>query len=500
MKRVHHSWIKWVCTGILLAAPLAPVSVAQASSPKAMEKEALEQIKQLPPKAKRIVEETAEFFFRSQHKLDVQIQKKGEDAWDVQLSQHPEEIGQKHQPGSVALRLSKGGKLERLDAFWDAKENKGSISQWTAVNEAEGFVNQVLGSDLRAGLQPSRIGIDWFAIPLYPVVNNITVQKEAASVIVDAAGNLRSFQTKEIELREAMLPSRSGVIDSKDAKRAFADLLSVELVYDDERGKFGYQSSPFSRIDAKTGQKLTVPYETVDEEWTLDQDKKPAPMSIDKAKAIASSYAGLDAGKLNVRTSRQKHPDEDAKTIFTVTDGNRILILKTDENTGTLLTIHEEDAEKTTASNGKNADEAKQKARHFIESYASLEKGDYVLREKRYADGEAASDYQFELYPMHGDIRAAKPILTLSFDRGQNTLSAMTTRSFQRYSAATPAVINVDQAKRAWLDAISLELQYVYLNASTMKDEQAKLAYVPSFSAESRFLNAATGQLEKAAD
>lgn len=499
MKRVHHSWIKWVCTGILLAAPLAPVSVAQASSPKAMEKEALEQIKQLPPKAKRIVEETAEFFFRSQHKLDVQIQKKGEDGWDVQLSQHPDEIGQKHQPGSVALRLTKGGKLDRLDASWDTKERKGSISQWTAVDEAEGFVNQILGSELRAGLQPSRIGTDWFAVPFYPVVDNITVQKEAASVIVDAAGNLRSFQTKEIELREAMLPSRSGVIDSKDANQAFADLLSVELVYDDERGKFGYQSSPFSRIDAKTGDKLTIPYETIDEEWTLDQDKKPAPLTIDQAKAIASSYAGLDAGKLNVRTSRQKHPDEDAKTIYTVTDGNRILILKTDEKTGTLLAIHEEDAEKT-ASSSKNENGAKQKARQFIESYANLEKGDYVLREKRYTNGEAERDYQFELYPMHGDVRAAKPILTLSFDRGQNTLSTMTTRSFQRSSAATPAVIAEDQAKRAWLDAISLELQYVYLNTSTMKDEQAKLAYVPSFSAESRFLNAATGQLEKAAD
>jgi len=495
MKRVHFSWMKWVCTGILLAAPLAPLSVAQANSSIAMEKEALEQIKKLPPKAQRIVEETAEFFFRSQHKLEVQSQKRGDDAWDVLINQNPDELGQKHQASSVALSLSKGGKLERLDVAWNSERKKGSINEWTAINVAEGFVNQVLGADLKAGTQSVKVSNDWIAVPFYPVIDKIPVQKEAATVIVDASGDLRSFQTRDIELRAANLPSRSDLIESKKAKQTLADQLALELVYDDMRGKFGYEASPFSLIDAKTGDILSVPYQTNDETLTVDQDQKPAAMTTERAKGIASSFAGLDAAKLTVRSSTQKHPNEEAKTIFTVTDGKRTIVMQADELTGALLAIHEEEIA-LTASNKNNTKEAKQKAQQFIESYAHLEKGAYVLRERIFV-GDATREFQFELYPVQGDVRAAKPILTLSFDRSQNTLLGLTTRSFKRNQAATPAIISEDAAKRAWLDAISLELQYVYLS-STMKEEHAKLAYVPSFAAESRFLNAATGQLEKA--
>lgn len=71
-----------------------------------------------------------------------------------------------------------------------------------------------------------------------------------------------------------------------------------------------------------------------------------------------------------------------------------------------------------------------------------------------------------------------------------------TARTYAPSSAATPGVLSLEEAKKNWVKALSGELAYVYPSDLDPEKDSPVLAYVPSFSAADRYVNALTGEVD----
>lgn len=118
MKSFSTAWVKWVCAGMLLAAPFTPFTVVQAESPLAPKQTGMEQISQFPPKARQPVVDAVTFFSMEDVPVNVRITEEGGDTWQIHIDLKSEEYARKTIPRAFSMALSKGGKLEKLDLAW----------------------------------------------------------------------------------------------------------------------------------------------------------------------------------------------------------------------------------------------------------------------------------------------------------------------------------------------------------------------------------------------
>lgn len=505
MRPFSTSWVKWVCAGMLLAAPFTTFSVVQAESPLAPKQTVMEQISQLPPKAKQLVEDAVEFFSMEDIPVNVQITSEGGDTWQIHIDLKSDEYSRKTTPQAVYMNLSKGGKLEQLDLAWKDEGKDSTLDKNQALRAAADFAEEVLGGTMAAGKDTNSHASRVVKVPLYPIVNGITVEDEVAYVMINSSGQIRSFRWVDHAINIDRLPSASGIIALEQAKRAFADQLALELVLDDENGVLQYAASPYRGIDAKTGEAIALTYHYSDELLTLKEDKEPSSLTVEKVKKLSSTYAGLQEAGLKVSTSRTVHPDEAATTSYTATDGASTITLFLDEKTGELLSIQTDEREEPTLPRFTTTrTEAKKRALQFLEDFVHMKKGEYLLRERYLNEDNRRSDdtvgYQLDVFPIHNGVRAAKPILSMEFEREDNVLSKFTARSFEWHLAATAAVVAKEAAKEKWLEAMPIELHYIFPEVDSPKAEQAKLVFVPAFHAESRSMNAASGEWLETSD
>lgn len=503
MRSFSSNWVKYMCAGLILTAPFAASPGAQAATPVVTIQSVADQLGPLLPKAKKVVEKTVDFFSLTDIPVHVNITGENKDTWHIRIDVQSAQSIRKSIPQSVYIKLSVGGKLERLDLAWkdDRKDRKPDKHQ--ALSVADDFVAHVLDYKLTAAREPEPFSGTMVLVPLYPVVNDITVEDEAAYVLVDASGQLRSFQSVEPDIKIDHLPKAKDVIALEEAKQAFADQLTLELVFDDENSQFLYAASPYSGVDAKTGDELKTAYRYSDEIFTLEQDKKPAAMTAEKVKLLSGTYAGIKKDSLKVTSSRSSHPNEAAKTAYRVADGTNTLTLFSDEQTGQLLSITVEREESPVGSHKTTRAVAKQQAIQFLDEFLTMKKGEYVLRERYLEEGQRsdmAVGYQLDVYPVHNGVRAAKPTVTIGMEREGNVIAFVTTRPFEWQNAAKPALMAMDEAKGKWLQELPFGLHYLFPEVDSPRAEQAKLAYMPGFDAASRFIHAVSGKWEKATD
>lgn len=504
MKSFSTACVKWVCAGMLLAAPFTPFSAVQAENPLAPKQTGMEQISPLPPKAKQLVEDAMAFFSMEDIPVNVRITEEGGDTWHIHMDLKSEEYSRKTIPRAISMTLSKAGKLEKLDLAWKDEGKDSTPDKNQALRIAADFAAEVLGDTIAAGIDSKSHANRMVKVPLYPTVNGITVEDEVAYVMVDSSGHIRSYRWVDHAIKLDHLPSASGIIANEHAKKAFADQFEVELMLDD-KGVLQYAASPYRGIDAKTGEAIEMTYRYNDEILTVQEDKEPSSLTVETVKKLSSTYAGLQEAGLKVTSSRSAHPDEAAKTSYTVTDGASTITLFSDEKTGELLSVQTDEREEPFLSRFTTSrTEAKKRALQFLNDFVHLKKGEYLLRERYLNENNRRSDdtvgYQLDVFPIHNGVRAAKPILSMEFGREDNVLSKVATRTFEWRLVDTASVITKEAAKDKWLEVMPLKLHYMFPEVDSPKAEQAKLTFIPAFHPESRSMNAASGEWLKISD
>jgi len=361
----------------------------------------------------------------------------------------------------------------------------------------------VLGESFSVGNNPALLPNNQALVSLYAKVDDIPVQKQAAEVTVDANGDITSFEIKDAEVDENALPAVSDVLSVDEAKQLIAEQLEMELVYDDERQTYQYVPLPFEWMDAKTGAVDPHPYQYADETYQIAEDREKGLAAAGDTREMAEAFLGFEPATLELSTSRQSQPERAAVTVYTVKDDSGEAVIRTDENTGTLLSLHTEKSGKRQVDEPLSYEQAKTFALEFIEQHVSMKKGEYLLRERYLTEqvpdwvkkNELPAEYQVELYPLVDGKRTAAPSVSITIDLHNHSITSVTTRAYQLDQAAAPTLLSLDQAKQAWVEAVQLELRYVYPSFLYQTSEKPQLAYIPSFAVESRYVDAVSGKL-----
>lgn len=74
-------------------------------------------------------------------------------------------------------------------------------------------------------------------------------------------------------------------------------------------------------------------------------------------------------------------------------------------------------------------------------------------------------------------------------------MSSVNMRAYTPRTVVAPTFISVEEAKKQWLHALQLELNYVYPTSPQKQADQPILAYVPAFAADARYVNAVSGKV-----
>ncbi|MED4779246.1 hypothetical protein [Brevibacillus choshinensis] len=474
-----------LCTCILATIPAASLPKAAALTTNNYE----EALKTAPPGVKRTVKLTAEYFGMT----DITVNTQG--SRQVTLNNNSFDSNQTNRvPSSVSLFFSeKDNKLTQLTTTWGKGQKSKSADLEHAVSSAADFVESVIGENFTVAKQATAIFESMAEVSVYPIVKDIPVQKSVGRILVDSAGNISSFHRLNSTIDERSLPSKADILSSEQAKQAFDKQIKLELAYDDEQGLYQYVALPYASIDAKTGEATVSAIPFVDSSFTVGAATKEQTISSDTVKIMAQSFFGLNPEGLTASNQRASHPNETPLSIHTVSAGKQTFVVRVNEKTGELLSVESENLSSQRDSTLATPADAKKKALSFIEQFIPLKDGDYFLRETYAESGQmkqSSNKYTMELYPSINGVRTTKPIVALSLDLNGNVMTSVTTRAHTTSTAATPAVISADEAKKQWLKALELELNYVFKDPQS---EEPILAYVASITAHARYVNAISG-------
>ncbi|MDF2680633.1 MAG: hypothetical protein K0R47_1823 [Brevibacillus sp.] len=479
-----------LCSCLLATLPVASLPKAAALTSTNSYEEVL---KTAPPSVKRTVKLTVEYFGMSDITVNPQRSHSGD--WQVTLSNNAVDSNHTNRvPSSVSLFFSeKDNKLTQLTTAWGNGQKSKSADLENAVSTAADFVESVIGEKFTAAKQATAAFESMAEVPVYPIMKDIPVQKSVGRILVNSAGNISSYHRLDTTIDERFLPAKADILSPEQAKRAFSNQIKLELAYDDEQGSYQYVALPYSSIDAKTGDAFAAAYPLVDSSFTVGATTTEQTISSETVKIMAQSFFGLHPDGLSASNRRESHPDETTLSIHTVNNGKQTLVIRVNEKTGELLSVESENLNSERDSTLTTVADAKKKALDFIEQFIPLREGDYLLRETYAEPGQMkhlSNKYRLELYPSINGVRTAKPIIALSLDLRGNVMTSATTRAYTLSTAATPAVISADEAKKQWLKALEPELNYVF------KDQQSDepiLAYVASITAHARYVNAISG-------
>lgn len=489
--RLNHAAIPILLGTCLLSS--SPVLAASPSQGAVASSSVHAELKGLPSTGVHIIEAAIDFFDMGDAKLHAsQI---GTSEWRVTV-ERPADYGGAKLPSSLTLVIgAKDGKLQRLDANGYSNNSKQTAGISDAVEEARDFASRLLGKNVSVGINPQPF-YGGMIVPIYPLVNEIPLQKEIAAVHVDASGNIRSFQAKDSRVDKSSLPSATDLLSATKAKQLFGDQLKMKLVYDDEHGVYQYVVNPLAWIDAKTGQAPALPYQIAEEVYTVSASavhKNGA--SAEQVKQLADEFLGLQKEKLIAKSVRHSAPGVPATVLHTLEENGRRVTVELREESGSLLRISTENGAGAENASLATREEAKKQALLFIVNHLALPKGTYMLQE-RFPAGDVPSknlpaEYQLSVFPVIEKIQAAKPLITVTIGLHGNIISAVDTRTYSPGNLAAGSLISEEQAKKALLDDLNIELNYV-LDGN---NGRATLVYVPSYDLAGRYVDAASSKL-----
>lgn len=481
-----------LCSSLVVSSPVA----AYASSNAAVTTDALaEKLKDLPGNAKRIVEDSIDFFGMTNP--EVFTQRIHSEEWRVQLKATNTDVQQNRgKATSISMIFSgKTGKLQQLDVSRGKKDDRQSPDEGEAIDITNDFVNQILGKNTTVGNNTEIIFDHYVKVPIYPVINDIPVQKPIGTVTVHESGSIHSYQRKEANLDEKDLPSATNLIPAEKAKKTMVEQSELELVYDDERNQYQYALRSADWLDAKTGE-LFNPVSKYVRETRKMTGTEEAGVQAKVVQGWGHTFFGMNQETVSISTSRESHPDEKPIAVYRLTDETGEVEIKVDEETGTLLTVSTEKSSKSNANPFTHA-EAKKLALRFIEQYVPMETGDYLLEENLPDGGDKqnqSSRYHLAVYPLYDGVRTAQPVVAIAIDLHGNALLAAKARPYQKSSAAAPAVITAEKAKQLLSDSLQLELNYVYPRFWD-QSEKPRLVYLPAVSMKGLYVDAVSGKL-----
>lgn len=478
-----------LCSCLLATLPVASLPKAIALTTNSYE----EALKTAPPSVKRTVKLTVEYFGLSDITVNPQRSHSGD--WQVTLNNNAVDSNHTNRvPSSVSLFFSKKDhKLTQLTTAWGKGQKNKSADLENAVSTAADFVESVIGEKFSAAKQATAAFDSKAEVSVYPIMKDIPVQKSVGRILVDSAGNISSYHRLFTTIDERILPAKADILSPEQAIQAFGNQLKLELAYDDEQGLYQYVALPYHSIDAKTGEAFVSAVPFVDSSFTVGAATAEQTISSETIKIMAQSFFGLNPDGLSASSRRESHPNETPLSIHTVNAGKQTLVIRVNEKTGELISVESENLNRERDSSLATVADAKKKALGFIEQFITLKEGNYVLREQYTEPGQTknlSNKYTYELYPSINGVRTTEPIVALSLDLRGNVMTSVTTRTYTFSTAATPAVISADEAKKQWLKALEPELNYVF------KDQQSDepiLAYVASINAHSRYVNAISG-------
>ncbi|WP_419878909.1 hypothetical protein [Brevibacillus centrosporus] len=208
-------------------------------------------MKSASPRVKRTVEQTIEYFGLTAYSISAQ-------KTHVTLQNKEVDSSRSSVPTTIYLSFSdKDDRLTQLTTAWSKSPKDQPPNLEAARSTAADFVELVLAEKFASAERGTLWSSSRMAIfPVYPVVNEIPVQKSVGEIFVDSNGHVSSYQLRDADFKGNTLPSKAGILSWKQAIPPFASQLQLELTYDDEHGRYAYTALPYSAIDAKTGKAL----------------------------------------------------------------------------------------------------------------------------------------------------------------------------------------------------------------------------------------------------
>ncbi|WP_411504032.1 hypothetical protein [Brevibacillus centrosporus] len=452
-------------------------------------------MKSSSPRVKRTVEQTIEYFGLTAYSISAQ-------KTHVTLQNKEVDSSLPSVPTTIYLSFSdKDDRLTQLTAAWSKSPKDQPPNLEAARSTAADFVELVLAEKFASAERGTLWSSSKMAIfPVYPVVNEIPVQKSVGEIFVDSSGHVSSYQLRDADFKENNLPSKAGILSREQAIHQFSSQLQLELTYDDENGRYAYAALPYSAIDAKTGKALEASADFTDTHITIDkQSTKQSITTPVAAKELAATFFGLKSDQLSTSASRESHPNEPPISIYTVENDRQTLEIRVSEQTSELLSVQlsayraDDDSDALV-----DLSEARGQALTFMKRYIPLAPGDYILRAYPQSSEKATSPARawMELYASANGVRSSKPLVVITMDLHGNVLNSATARTYAPSSAAIPGVLSLEEAKQNWMRALPVGLAYVYPSDLDPEKDSPVLAYVPSFSAADRYVNALTGEVD----
>ncbi|MGG1658819.1 hypothetical protein [Brevibacillus sp. NRS-1366] len=492
MKPMRSTMAILLGASILAIAPIASASPSQSISLVVAADDFADKLNKLPPGAKRIVTEASEFFGLTHVKIITEGYHP--ESWNLileNLAENAEKSG--NAPTSIHMIISgKNGKVLRLDTYWNQKKSTPAPNKIEAIKKAADFTDHLFGQSMSASTDATLGPNDFFTLPLYPISNGIPVQKAVATVTVDPFGHILSFMRTQEDVDQRNLPTATGLLSPEQVKKLIAKDLQVDLVFNVEQDMFQYIPKYRSWFDAKTGEASLPMYDSKEEISTIataSQAKKA--LSSEDVKQMGDTYFGLNKEKLTISTSRESHPDIPPKRTYTLKDGTSEILVKVDEKSDSLISVSQLSGNPNQSSELTSLEDAKQQALHFIENYAPIATDKYVVQEKK----SLTAYVELGIYPMHGEIRANSPYVTVTVDLQRNVITSVEAKTYPMPTAATPAVISKVEAINVLVNALDVELAYIYPNDLGQQSTSPKLVYLPTSVMKNISVDATSGTL-----
>ena len=494
MKPVQSTMAILLGASVLAVSPVASASPSPNTSTVVAVDDTAGKLNQLPARAKRIVTAASEYFGLT----SVKIVTEGyhPDSWNLVIENQSEQTNKnRNAPSSIHMTFSgKNSKLLQLDTYWDQKKSTLAPNKTEALKSAANFADQVFEQSLIASndadLQPD--DFDFFTVPLYPTKDGIPVQKAVATVTVDPVGRILSFKRMSEEVDLQKLPAATGLLSLEQLKQQIGKELQVDLVFNAQQQRFQYIPKFPTWYDAKTGAASLSKYEDKEEIVNITAASQASKaLTSENVKQIGDAYLGLSEDKLTVSESRESIPGALPKRTYTLKDGMNEVVVKVDEKSGELVSISHLGEQNEQTPKEAFREDAKQLTLRFIENYVPIPADKYVVHE-RYR-----SEKQMELaiYPLYGEVRAAVPYVTVTFDLQRNGVTSLEASMYPMPTVSTSTVLSKEEVIKALVNRLDVEKSYVYANDWDQKSSSAKLVYLPTNKTKSLIVDAVTGEL-----
>lgn len=508
---------KWasalIAISLLTATPVWAAETKPASkSQRDIEDE--EKLKELSLRAKDIVQAVINsnpIFenFRVQHVTE--NKQKDEEAWLVLLSDKP--TSPKKQEGSygtLSLKISRetGRLLYMYYSTPDGKANDFAAEELVKrkAKEFVGFVNQEqVKMDNHLVLDSEDSSSKKTTVSFYKTVNGLAVKEKWIEVAVNGYGDVTSYNEFNVDMPAAdKFANPDKAISKEDALKAFNQQVAMELVYDTKQKRLKYVPSEWPMVDAITGKPLEPSYEVLKEKINLDQKHERKTLQSEQ------SFEELAADFLDIKLKSMSKTGEDRKSDEIVYSWVRNISEKAtivvDAKTHHIKQIELAGTEYPKGRSLLSAEEAKKKLVKLVQQYLGKAGDEYLIKLRAASVDEIPSwvdknklrvVYEATVHPLYDGIPSAAPAFTLKINGYTGSILSLQTDASVLANDDKPdksKLITPEEARKAFVQKLNLELSYIYPSFFTQNSIQPTLVYQTTIKGSS-YVNPSSGEM-----